>query len=94
MFARREYNTAFCELLTRQVSRAEQILRWGVPLVERVPRALRIDVALFIGGGLAILEAIRRQNYDVWRRRPEVSKLARLRLFLSAWWRHRGAGGQ
>ena len=39
-----------------------------------MPAGLQLDVALFAHGGLAILEAIRRQNYDVWTARPQVSK--------------------
>jgi squalene synthase HpnC len=96
MFARRECNPAFRKLLAAQVARAEDMLRAGEPLVGRVPGALAIDVSLFIRGGLAILAAIRRQDYDVWRRRPEVGKLTKLRLLAAAWWRHRacrGAGG-
>ena len=31
-----------------------------------MPRELRLDVALFVAGGLAILRAIRDQDYDVW----------------------------
>ena len=38
-------------------------------------RNLRIQIELFIRGGLAILRKIERQNYDVWSRRPKLSKL-------------------
>jgi squalene synthase HpnC len=93
-FARREYNTAFRELMAVQVARGEEMLRAGEPLIARVPRELRIDVSLFIRGGLAILDAIRRRNYDVWRRRPEVGKLTKLRLLAEAWWRSRRSGGK
>jgi hypothetical protein len=54
-----------------------------------VPPALRIDVRLFIEGGLAILEAIRRVDFNVWRTRPVVSKSCKLRLLLRAWWQTR-----
>jgi squalene synthase HpnC len=95
MFERREYNTKFRALLAGEVERAERFLKAGEPLVERVPRELAIDVALFIRGGLAILDAIRKLDYNVWRRRPEVSKLAKLKLLVQAWvemrtGRHRG----
>ncbi len=95
MLARREYNAEFRALLAGEVERAERYLSAGEPLVERVPRELAIDVALFIRGGLAILDAIRKLDYNVWRRRPEVSKLAKLRLIVRAWLemrtgRHRG----
>jgi len=91
MFERREYNASFRELLASQVARAEAMLRAGEPLIARVPAELRIDIALFIRGGLAICDAIRRQNYDVWRARPTVGKLRKLRLLAGAWWQSRGA---
>ena len=47
---------------------------------------LRLAVALFVHGGLATLEAIRRQNYDVWTRRPTVSRVDKLRLLFGCWW--------
>jgi squalene synthase HpnC len=92
MFQRREFNPAFRSLLAGQVDRAEALLRAGEPLVRSVPRGLQLDVALFIRGGLAVLDRIRGQDYDVWRRRPVVSKLAKLRLFAAAWWQVRWRG--
>ena len=93
MFERREFNPAFRKLLAGQVDRAEAMLRAGEPLVGRVPRELQLDVALFIRGGLTVLDRIRRQDYNVWRRRPMVGKLTKLGLIAAAWWqvRRRGA---
>ena len=87
MFARREYNEQFRQLMAAQVSEAEGWLRRGLPLVEMVPSWMQLQVALYVHGGLAILEAIRRQNYDVWSRRPVVSTLEKIRLVASCWWR-------
>ena len=44
----------------------------------------RVDVDLFIRGGEAVLRAIERADYDVWTRRPEVTKLAKAKLLLGA----------
>ena len=66
MFARRECNDAFRQLLAAQVEQAEGWLRGGLPLAAKMPPGLRLPVALFVHGGLATLEAIRRQDYDVW----------------------------
>jgi len=87
MFVRRVANDAFRRLLAAQVIEAEGWLRRGLPLVEMVPRWMRLDVALFIHGGLAILEAIRRRDYDVWSRRPVVSKCQKLCMAARCWWR-------
>jgi squalene synthase HpnC len=86
-FARRECNDAFRRLLADQVNQAESWLRGGLPLAAQMPSGMRLPVALFAHGGLAILAAIRRQNYDVWTRRPTVSRYEKLRLMLGCWWR-------
>ncbi len=80
----RRYDESFAALLQYEVDRAEQFLRDGTPLVKLVPRALRTDVSLFIRGGLAILAAIRRERYNVWKRRPTLSRWDQARLFLAA----------
>ena len=87
MFARREPNDAFRRLLATEVAETEGWLRRGLPLVELLPADLKLEVALFVHGGLAILEAIRRQDYDVWSSRPTLSRLDKLRLFGRCWWR-------
>jgi phytoene synthase len=86
MFARHEFNAQFRRLLADEVDRAETFFRAGESLVELVPPALRIDVRLFVDGGLAILRAIRRIDYKVWRTRPVVGKWTKLRLLARAWW--------
>jgi squalene synthase HpnC len=70
----------FRRMLAAEVARAEDHLRAGLPLVGQVPRFLGGDVWLFAQGGLAILDQIRRVNYDVWSRRPVVSRVTKLRL--------------
>lgn len=86
-FARREPSDAFRQLLGSQVEQAEGWLRGGLPLAAEMPPGLRLPVALFVQGGLATLEAIRRQNYDVWTRRPTVSRCEKLRLLIGCWWK-------
>ncbi len=87
MFARRECNPAFRRLMAAEVSEAEGWLRRGLPLVNQVRPELRLDVALFIHGGLALLEALRRVEYDVWSARPVLSKLEKARILARCWWR-------
>jgi len=87
MFAAREPNDAFRRLMAAQVQEAEGWLRRGAPLVPMMPRGLQLAVALFVEGGLAILEEVRRLDYDVWTQRPTVSKQNKLRLMARCWWR-------
>jgi phytoene/squalene synthetase len=73
-------------MLKPQVDRAEKLLRAGEPLVKLVHRDLQLPVRLFINGGLAIASAIRQQNYDVWTRRPVISRWHKVLLLMRAWW--------
>ena len=86
-FARRECNDAFRQVLAANVEQAEGWLRAGLPLVAKMPTELRLPVALFAAGGLATLEAIRRQRFDVWTHRPTVSRSEKLRLLIGCWWK-------
>lgn len=74
----------FRTMLRFQVDRAEAWFRQGEHLIDEVPRELAIDLRLFTDGGRAVLDAIRRQDYDVLARRPRVSKTTRAWLALRA----------
>ena len=63
---------------------ARRHLEAGAPLRHRVPRWLALDIELFRGGGLAILDEIQRAQFDVWTWRPTVGKLHKLRVLLAA----------
>jgi squalene synthase HpnC len=89
MAARHEVNEPFRHLLAAEVAEAEGWLRRGLPLVSMVPSELRLSVALFVHGGMAILAAIRDAGYDVWSNRPVLSKWEKLRLAMRCWWRLR-----
>lgn len=89
MLAAREFNREFRTVMQRQVERADRLLREGCPLVDQVPRKLKVDIALFISGGLAILDEIRQIGYNVWYERPKVSRRQQLRLLARCWWRTR-----
>jgi squalene synthase HpnC len=81
---------AFRDVLKRNVDRAEALLEQGRGLIDRVQPALRLQVHLFVHGGLATVEAIRAQEYDVLDlRRPTVSKWRKAWLVFDAW-RYRG----
>ncbi len=71
-------------MLAEWVAEARNLLHEGWPLVEHVPRWLRIDVDLFVRGGLAILDAIRRQDFDVWSTRPQVTNWTQAKLLASS----------
>ncbi len=78
----RRYTPAFRALMEFEVGRARDRLDRGRALVPRLPGRLAIDVDLFSRGGLAILDRICAQDYDVWRSRPTVGKVAKLGLLI------------
>jgi squalene synthase HpnC len=75
------FTSAFRDLLRFEVERARASLHRGLPMLERVTPEVRVDIELFVAGGLGILDAIERQGYDVWARRPTLSKWSKARLF-------------
>ncbi|HYL16490.1 MAG TPA: squalene synthase HpnC [Terriglobales bacterium] len=78
-------NTApFVEMMRFEVERAREWFRQGRALVQKVDRALAIDIELFRRGGLEILNAIERQGYAVLGRRPAISKSRKLALVARA----------
>ncbi|RUL86219.1 squalene synthase HpnC [Tautonia sociabilis] len=81
LYARR-FTPAFAELLAFEVARARELFRIGAPLADRMPGRLAIDVELFTRGGLAILDRIEAQGFDVFRKRPTVGKAAKIGLLL------------
>lgn len=76
----RAVNEAFIALMRHEVSVARAMLIEGAALTSLVDRRLSRDVLMFAGGGLAILRAIERAGYDVFRMRPKLGKLDYLRL--------------
>ncbi len=70
----------FRALLRHQVDFARALFVQGLPLIGRVNRDLALDLDLFSRGGLEILRAIERRDYDVLSARPAISKLTKVSL--------------
>ena len=82
--AARRFTPAFAGLLRFEVDRTRGYFDRGESLIPLLPRPARIDVELFSAGGRAVLAAIERQGYDVWSRRPVVSRWRKLGLLVRA----------
>ncbi len=82
---RLENTPAFRNMLRELVADARSRLLAGSPLIGAVPRSVRVDIALFQRGGLAVLDAIEKCGYNVLKRRPVVSKGTKVRLLLKTW---------
>jgi len=81
------------DLMHFEVDRARRLFAVGLPLIDRVGGHLRVDIALFARGGLAILDKIEEQDYDTVFRRPTLAGREKASLFLgtliSQRWRRR-----
>jgi phytoene/squalene synthetase len=60
------------------------MLTQGAPLRDAVDSELRIPIDLFYRGGIAILDGIAAQDYDVLRGRPMVTRGKKLKLLARA----------
>ncbi|QDT52405.1 All-trans-phytoene synthase [Caulifigura coniformis] len=81
----RRTTPAFLDLMKFEVDRAREFLVAGQPLLRSVRgRRLRLDLELFLAGGLKILEEIESIGYRVWDRRPTVTKAAKVGLLIRA----------
>lgn len=76
----REYNLPFRRLMRFQVRRTREHFQEGLRLLPTVSGRLRFDLRLFSLGGLAVLDAIERANYDVLTARPRISGLQKAAL--------------
>lgn len=74
----------FRELMRYEVDYARSLFEQGLALINKVNRELAVDLDLFSRGGLEILRAVERRDYDVLSARPAISKRTKLSLALRA----------
>ena len=84
MIAAGRNTNQFRELMKFEVNRARGWFQDGLPLAAMLDKELAIDIELFSRGGLEILNAIEKQNYEVLGRRPSISKLRKIALVARA----------
>ena len=82
--ARGEATPEFRALLRYEVDYARGLFERGLALIGMVNRELALDLDLFSRGGLEILRAIERRDYDVLSARPAISRTTKLQLALRA----------
>lgn len=83
-FAQNVSTPEFQALLEEEVRWAESFFEAGRPLIQRVPRTFRLEIRLFHDGGKAILNAVRKEKFCVWEKRPKLGKCAKLTLLFRA----------
>lgn len=80
----RNFTPQFRDLMQHEVAYAQNLFLRGRPLLGKVDAELAVDLDLFSRGGEEILRAIARQDYDVLRARPAISKPRKVGLLLRA----------
>jgi squalene synthase HpnC len=84
MIAEGRATPEFRALLRAEVAYARSLFEKGLPLIGMVDSELALDLDLFSRGGLEILRAIEKQDYDVLSARPAISKATKMGLALRA----------
>ena len=72
------------ELLKLEIARTRQWFAQGKALPEKVAPELRVQLRLTWLGGMTLLRKIESVGYDVFQRRPSLSKLDFVRLYFRA----------
>ena len=75
-------NERFISLMRFEIQRTRELFKNGLKLVDLVDKRIKTDIKLFSLGGMKILEGIERVGYDVFRRRPAVSKTEKALLLI------------
>ncbi len=82
--ADRQMTPAGRRLIEFEVNRAAALFDEGDALLPLLDRSVRGQIGLFGAGGRAVLQAIRRSNYDTLSRRPSLSKWQKGHLIATA----------
>lgn len=73
-FERPEAHGKWSALMRFEVTRTRALMLSGAPLALRLRGRIGWELRLIVQGGLRILEMIEAVNYDVFRRRPKLSR--------------------
>ena len=76
----RRFDSRYVSLMKDLIARTRELFAEGLPLAESVGSALRVDIEMFSRGGLAVLDAIERIDYNTLEHRPSIPKSKQLRL--------------
>jgi len=81
----KRYNEKFRLLMEFELNRTLEMFTEGSVLETYLPSNIAFEVSLFRRGGEAILRKIERQNYNVLKSRPVLTKFDKMKIFLSSY---------
>ncbi len=76
-----QLNDAFISLMRYEISRARSLFQEGKPLLSQLQWRLRWQISLMWEGPMKILDLIEKNQYDVFQKRPKISKKDLVKLF-------------
>ena len=76
----RRFDDRYVGMMKDLIGRTRVLFTEGQPLSKMVDGRLSVDLEMFTGGGLAVLDAIEAMGYDTLNKRPSVSKLKQASL--------------
>jgi hydroxysqualene synthase len=77
-------DSRWARLMAFEIARTRELFARGSPLPELVNPGLRLQLRLTWLGGMTILSKIESVGYDVFRRRPSLSRIDFLKLYFRA----------
>lgn len=78
----RRFTPGFAAVMQESCGVARRYFEQGLALPGMVSGRLSVDLMLFSRGGIAVLDKIEAQGWDVLRARPRISKVERLTMLL------------
>ena len=79
-----KYSVEFYNFMKFQIDRTKEMFYLGRNVLKYLPCRLKFQILVTIKGGEGILRKIENQNYDVITKRPVLTKLDFIKIFLSA----------
>jgi squalene synthase HpnC/squalene synthase HpnD len=76
----KRFDARYTALMAALIARTRELFTAGRPLAQTVQRFLRVDLEMFSGGGLAILDAIEASGYNTLEHRPSLGKWTQAKL--------------
>ncbi len=80
---KKKYSKNFKKMMEFQVTRTKKLFEEGYNLINYIDKKLVLDVSLFTMGGLSIISKIEKNNFDTITKRPTLSKLDKIKIFIS-----------
>jgi squalene synthase HpnC len=84
LFEDNENNHKLKQLFKSNVDRIQNLFDEGKKLLPLLSGRLKVEIIWTVAGGEEILDQIRRNDYNVLKNRPELSKTRMVRLFLKS----------